>query len=227
MSTRNHKKRKAGRKQDMVRRNRFEDQVPHPATQVHRSPVDPEALVRIPFTIVGSFANAATYQTQAYKINSLADSNIVYLGISAWASLYTKYRVVAVKTKIDACGTNQLAQWIGAFGFSPLSTAIASATDVLNFARMTNSVGVTVGAVTGSSIERLHLSARLVNVEGTENVLTDNDYTAATSAVADPASLIYLHVASRSFSGGSTAQGLAFKIYGTMEVQFFERKNII
>jgi len=205
------------------------DPFPHSVTRVPRSPLSSELEVKIPFTIVKSTTvTVAAFETQAYKINSLADANINYVGLAAYNAFYSKYRVVGVQMHIDALGVSGIEHYIGAYALSPLVTAVASATDVLSIARMPNAIGVTVGLNTGTSIERRVLAARMVNVAGTDEVETSDTYSAATSAVADPADLIYLHTAWRKVSGaGASALAYGFVIRGALNVRYFERRNIL
>ena len=91
---------------------------------------------------------------------------------------------------------------------------------------MPYSVGATVGASTGSSIERRRLSAKMVSIAGTDEVYTSDSYSAATNAVADPTDLIYLHVCSRHTLGTSTAQGLGYVIRGTLSVKYYEHTTV-
>ncbi len=217
----NSKRSRRPRKAPKVRQDK--EIVAHKRLVIPSPLLPPETDVRIPFAIANQFTASATFSTQAYKINSLADSNIVYVGLSNFNGYYSKYRVTGVSMHIDFGGTASGSHWLGAATLSPVSTAIASASDVLKAAVMPYSVGATCGAVTGSSIERRRLSASMINVAGTDEVLTSSTYSAATSAVADPADLIYLHVASRSVLGGSATQSLAYVIRGTLQVKYFER----
>lgn len=200
--------------------------VPHRVNVIRGPYMAPETEVTIPFSIANQFsATSATFATQAYKINSLADANINYVGLSNFNGFYTKYRIIGVKAHFDFLGYGQTTHFLGAATFSPVSTAIASAADVLSAGVMPNSCGATVGWATGTSIERRRMACNFVGIAGTEEVLTSDSYSAATSAVADPADLIYLHICSRALTGTSQTQNFGYVVRGHLRVRYFERKT--
>ncbi len=199
--------------------------VPHKRLVIPSPLLPPETDVRIPFIVANAITTAATFGTQAYKINSLADTNIQYVGLSNFNGYYSKYRVVGVSMHIDFLGQSSTVHTVACASLSPLSTAIASAADVLKCSVMPFSIGATMGLSSGSSIERRRLSASLVNIAGTEEVYTSSTYSASTNAVADPSDLIYLHIGTRSLNGLGNPQAVGYVIRGTMQVKYFERNT--
>jgi len=207
--------------------NRKKDReiVPHRRTVIKGPYLPPEFDVQIPISWVWYAGNASTFITQAYKINSLADSNIIYLGLSNFNNFYTKYRVVGFNLHFDFVGRSGLAQTVYSATLSPVSTAIASAADVLTTGVMPRSIGATVGLSGGYSIERRRLSASTAAIAGTDEVLTSDTYSAATNAVADPADIIYLHLGARQPDASATTQTVSVVVRGHLSVKYFERKT--
>lgn len=204
------------------------DPYPHPTTVVRGSPLASATRVKIPVSWNVTLAQGgANFVTTSYKINSLADAGIVYVGLNGFNTLYTKYRVLGASLHLDFLGSSATTHAVLSVSASPVSTAIASASDVLASAVMPNSVGATCGLSSGSSIERRQLSFQMVKVAGTDEVYTSDSYAAATSAVADPADLIYLHVSRRIPSGGTDSTTSNVIVRGHLDVQYFERKTIV
>ncbi len=82
-----------------------------------------------------------------------------------------------------------------------------------------------MGLSSGTSIERRRLSVKMVDIAGTDEVYTSDSYSAATSAVADPSDLIYLHISCAQWVGSSTSQVNGVVVRGHLEVHYFERKT--
>lgn len=200
--------------------------VPHRRTVVRGPYLPPEFDVTIPISWVWTSGASTTFLTQAYKINSLADSNINYVGLANFNNFYTKYRVTGFALHFDFCG-NALSSVHTCYSasLSPVSTAISSAAEVLTNAVMPRSIGATCGTSTGYSIERRKLSASTAAIAGTDEVLTSDTYSAATSPVADPSDLIYLHLGYRQLNGASTTLAAAVVVRGHLSVRYFERKT--
>ncbi len=216
---------KARKPRDRVRNPK--DPFPHATTRVLRSPLAPELKVQIPVSFVWTATSTATFLTQAYKINSLADSNMTYVGLGLFNTGYTKYRVTGATLHFDFAGASASTHSLYCASASPVSTAIASAGDVLTAALMPNSIGATCGLNSGASLERRSLSFAMTSVAGTDEVYTSDSYSAATSAVADPSDIIYLHLGFRFPGTASVSMTAVVVVRGHLDVQYFERKTIV
>lgn len=201
------------------------DPYPH-RIQKMLSPLAPEQKVKIPIAWAWwAVSTPVAFKTQAYKINSLADTNITYNYLAQYNTFYTKYRVTGATLHFDFCGAQAASATIYAATASPLSTALASAADILRAQGMPNSFGVTVGTV-GAPIVSRTLSFAMTNVAGTDEVYTSDTYAAATSAVADPADIIYLHLGMRFLDPGNNTLQSNVSVRGHLDVQYFERSTV-
>lgn len=176
-------------------------------------------------TVGGSTGGAVTFVDNAIKINSLADAAWGSVpGLTMFNDLYSSYRVIGVQMELS-CGSKHSANVNAAYLFTDTSSAVTTSGAVLMAAGNQYGGLKLLSAVTaGEPIKILRRKVWLADVIGSDSVLTDDDYAAATNAVADPASLIYLHLMSATQSGNFAANGdCAFTLKVALLTKFFNR----
>lgn len=186
--------------------------------------------IGVSFTIGGSTAGTIAYVDTVLKINSLADASWAASipALNTFNELYSSYRIIGLQMELEA-GSRHSANVNAGYLFTTSSSAISTAAGALLAAANAYGSSRLLSASTGGKpVTTMRRKVWLADVVGTDSVETDSDYAAATNAVADPASLIYLHLMSSTQSGNFAANGdCAFTLHLTWVVKFFNRVRII
>jgi hypothetical protein len=181
-------------------------------------------------TVGGTTAGAVTFVDNVIKINSLADAtwNTVLPGLDTYNEIYSSYRIVGCQMKLEA-GSKHTANVNAAYLFTDTSTAVTTAAGVLGASVNEYGGHRLLSAVSaGKPIATMLKKVWFAKVVGNDAVEIDDDYAAATSAVADPANLIYLHLMSSTQSGNFAANGdVAFTLNVALLVKFFNRRRLL
>jgi hypothetical protein len=184
----------------------------------------------VSFTIGGGTAGAVAFVDTVLKINSLADA--AWAGsipaLNTFNELYSSYRIIGLQMSLEA-GSRHTANVNAGYLFTTTSSAVTTAAGALLAAANGYGTSRLLSAATGGKpVTTMRRKVWLADVVGTDSVETDADYAAATNAVADPSSLIYLHLMSSTQSGNFAASGdCAFTLQVTWIVKFFNRVRVI
>jgi len=186
--------------------------------------------VMICVTVGGATAGAVTFVDTAIKINSLADAtwNGAIPGLGTYNEIYASYRIVGCHMSLE-CGSKHTANVNAAYLFTDSSSLITTSAGAL--AASTNQFGglrLLSASTAGKPVAMMKKKVWFADVVGSDSVQTDDDYSAATNAVADPANLIYLHLMSATQTGNFAANGdVAFTLRVTLVVKFFNRVRVL
>jgi len=195
----------------------------HSRTRVPRVLYASEFDVQIPFHDETGSALTATFFGAAYKINSLAEAGFTYLGLSNFNAIYKRYRVIAVDCSVTthsahATITQMVSSLITNSATAPASSAIVINNGLNPGGRLTV-LGLGAG---GHDICVQRHRFKVQSFEGSVEVETADTFAAATSAVADPANLLYLQVGATDIFGTSITFSIRMLIHGTMWVRYFD-----
>ncbi len=197
---------------------------PHSVTRVPRLLFAAEMDAWIPFYRTDAYTAAATgLDTTNIKINTLADSNNSYIGISLFNPNYRRYRVL--KYDITAMFLNKHASSGLICSGLVTNSGTAPTTNVLVRNNMVQPGGKhqLMSTITGGSdVRHLRFKGFVSAFEGTKEVETSDTYAAALSPIADPTNLLYLQLAVIADDASSITFNASVTVTGMLLCRFFD-----
>lgn len=198
-------------------------QVGHTRTSVPRLLFAAEQDVQIPVYLADLISATATQYGVAYKINTLADASVKYTGLSNFNAIYKRYRVLGYNLRIS--WQNRSATVPTAVSSLVTNSSTAPATSAIVFSNGVNPGGeLTQLSINTAGHDQVyhHKKGSVAAFEGSVEVETSDSFAAATSAVADPASLLYLQLGLSAISGTSVTFSIGLLITGHLNVRYFD-----